>query len=267
MLALRILTAALAAPIVLAVVVVGSLPYLIMVMLAAGYGSYELLAMLRKVEFAPFGALTIGLAVALPALGWWGGVSLDLLAILLATVAALALAVRGASSRGPADWALTIAAAILIGGLLRCLVELRQRPDGIWWVLAVLLGTWACDTAAYAVGRLLGRTPLAPKVSPKKTVEGSIGAMAFTPLALVGVSVFAPVVGLVSPLSIVMSLVLGLLIALAAMLGDLAESLIKRQCGVKDSGTLLPGHGGLLDRIDGLLFAGLAGYGVSLVVR
>jgi phosphatidate cytidylyltransferase len=127
-------------------------------------------------------------------------------------------------------------------------LRLRQLDDGLYWLMIALLCTWVCDTAAYAVGKLWGRHKFFPAVSPKKTWEGAVGGLIGGLLAAVGLGRW--LVGL----SVGWGLLLGLAIVGAATFGDLAESVIKRQVGVKDSGQLIPGHGGMLDRIDSLLF-------------
>lgn len=267
MLGRRLLTAAVGGPLLLGVIVYGGLPFLALACLAAGYGSFELLLMLRRAGFAPVGGAMVGLSAALPLLAGIAQPNVELLALAVVLIATLCIAAWESPLRSAPDWALTVSGALLVGGLLRFLVALRELPDGLWWALAVVVGTWACDTGAYTVGRLVGRTPLAPRVSPGKTAEGVLGALIVTPLAFVGMQHFAPFVGLASPVSTPTALAIGALVALFATAGDLSESVIKRQCGVKDSGVLLPGHGGLLDRIDSLLFAGVAGYGAAIVIR
>ena len=139
-----------------------------------------------------------------------------------------------------------------VGAPLLAGILLRERPDGLGWTLAILAATWACDTAAFLVGRAWGRHPLAA-VSPGKTKEGSIAGLIAA--ALVG-SVASGL--LAQPLP--RTLVLGLIVGAGAIVGDLAESAIKRRLGAKDSGWLVPGHGGVLDRIDSLLLAVFLGY-------
>lgn len=137
----------------------------------------------------------------------------------------------------------------------------RGTSLGFAWFLVALITTWLTDTFAYLTGRAFGKHRLAPAISPKKTWEGFAGGVVGAILAAVianwcfGLGMRAAIAALV-----------GILIALAATAGDLAESLLKRQTGVKDSGTLIPGHGGILDRIDGLLFAFIVVYYVALVV-
>jgi len=118
------------------------------------------------------------------------------------------------------------------------------------WILYVLGVVWCGDTGAYFVGRAFGKRKLHPKVSPKKTVEGAIGGLVGS---VGGGCVLIALLGL--PLAPWKVLVLSALGGALAQLGDLTESLLKRACGVKDSGTLLPGHGGMLDRVDGVIFA------------
>ncbi|MCA9877520.1 MAG: phosphatidate cytidylyltransferase [Thermomicrobiales bacterium] len=120
---------------------------------------------------------------------------------------------------------------------------------GMAWVLAVVLSTWAGDSAAYLAGRALGRHKLAPLVSPGKTIEGSLGGL------LAATVVSAAVFSLSGVLPLWAGALIGLVIGISGQAGDLSESFLKRQAGVKDSGDLIPGHGGMLDRIDALLFA------------
>lgn len=134
--------------------------------------------------------------------------------------------------------------------LMAPLVWLRREPDGLALVFLILAITWLGDTGAYFAGRFAGKTPLFPRVSPKKTREGVLGGAA---LAVVGACVVKLVGGL--SLSWPELVVVSVVLDLAGVVGDLAESLLKRAWGVKDSGWIMPGHGGILDRIDSLLFS------------
>ena len=116
-------------------------------------------------------------------------------------------------------------------------------------LLFLLLCVWVCDSAAYYVGSTLGRRKLAPAISPNKTVAGAVGGI----LGAAGMSVLLKMVDLV-PWSLIFALGTSLAIAVLAQMGDLAESMVKRDAGVKDSGSLIPGHGGMMDRVDALLF-------------
>ncbi|WP_303720492.1 phosphatidate cytidylyltransferase [Malonomonas rubra] len=130
------------------------------------------------------------------------------------------------------------------------LVELRYQPNGRAWIFLTLLVIMVCDSCAYFVGSKLGKHKLYPAVSPNKSVEGGVGGLLGSVLVveLAGLT-FLPMIGVWDGIAV------GLLLGVVGQLGDLFESLLKRACGVKDSGTLIPGHGGLLDRLDSLLFA------------
>ena len=134
--------------------------------------------------------------------------------------------------------------------LLGHLVLLHGLPEGRAWIFLTLLVIMGCDSCAYFVGVRFGKRKLYPAVSPNKSIEGGLGGLAGSVLAvLIAAFTFLPAIGVLD------GVLIGLLLGVAGQLGDLFESLLKRSCGVKDSGTLIPGHGGLLDRLDSLLFA------------
>jgi phosphatidate cytidylyltransferase len=181
------------------------------------------------------------LAAAWAGPGWF--------ALLLGAVSALAIRefvrLGRLAGLGPAGMA---AGCLLIPLLLASAVAVRSGPLGTSRAVGVLAAVWIADAAAFAVGRRWGRRRLAPRLSPRKTVEGLVaGVLAAAVLGAAG----APAVGL----GRTEAAVGGLTLALAGVAGDLAESGLKRRAGVKDSGSLLPGHGGVLDRFDSLLLA------------
>ncbi|MDP2731434.1 MAG: phosphatidate cytidylyltransferase [Dehalococcoidales bacterium] len=156
-----------------------------------------------------------------------------------------------------AAWVWTLAGIIYIGWLLGHLVAIRDLEDGRNWALFALFITFASDSAAFFVGRALGRHKLAFYISPRKTWEGAIGGI----VGAIIVSLFFLLpTPLILPFSWWQAVILGLLVSIFGQLGDLTESLFKRNMGVKDSGRLLPGHGGFLDRMDSILFAGVVVY-------
>ncbi len=155
------------------------------------------------------------------------------------------------------DWAWTIAGILYVGWLLSHFVALRGLVDGRNWVFFALFATFGSDTAAFFIGRALGRHHLAPNISPGKTWEGTTGGIFG---AIIVSLLFTLPTPLSLPLSYWQAIFLGLLVSIFGQLGDLAESLLKRNTGVKDSGKLLPGHGGFLDRIDSVVFAGIVVY-------
>jgi phosphatidate cytidylyltransferase len=135
--------------------------------------------------------------------------------------------------------------------LMAPLARIRMEPDGLALIFFLLASTWLGDTGAYFAGRAFGKTPLFPRVSPKKTREGVFGGLL---LAVAGAALIKSVSNL--DLSWPVVLVLAAVLDVAGVIGDLAESMLKRAFGVKDSGSIMPGHGGILDRIDSLLFTG-----------
>jgi phosphatidate cytidylyltransferase len=126
--------------------------------------------------------------------------------------------------------------------------------EAIWWVVLICLGTWGADTGGYFFGRLFGKHKLAPKISPKKTVEGAVGGVV---VATLGVALAG---SLALSIPLYWTIPLGIGLAIASILGDLFESWVKRRFDTKDSGKLIPGHGGLLDRIDSFLAVALVTY-------
>lgn len=236
--------------------------YLIAVGLFAAVGSTELYRLLVKAGHRPLWPLGLVLAVALAALPALTPALLSHVqaAILFAALAWIAL--RRQQGHGLLDWALTLAPALYVGGLLGYYPLLRSLPDGGFWVQAVLGCTWAADIAAYAVGRRWGRTKLAPAISPGKSVEGALAGAGGAVLLAAVLAVAFPAPGR----SVAVLIGLGLLVAAAGLVGDLAESFVKRQLGAKDSSGLLLGHGGLLDRLDSLLGAGMVAYFYLVVV-
>ncbi len=154
-------------------------------------------------------------------------------------------------------WMWTIGGILYIGWLLSYFVVLRGLDDGRNWAFLALFTTFASDTAAFFTGRAIGKHKLAPHISPDKTREGTIGG-------LLGAIIVSLLFILPTPLSLPLNwwqtILLGLLVSIFGQLGDLVESLFKRNMGVKDSGEVRPGHGGILDRMDSVVFAGVVVY-------
>jgi len=137
---------------------------------------------------------------------------------------------------------------LYVGGTLAAVALVREfEPTGAWVLLTMVLA-WGSDTSAYFVGRKFGKTKLAPRISPKKTLEGSAGGLVASVVGAVIMSFFLPGLGAVDAVA------LGILAGGAGQAGDLMMSVLKRSSGVKDSGGILPGHGGILDRVDALAF-------------
>jgi phosphatidate cytidylyltransferase len=259
-LASRVLVVLIGLPLVLGVVWLGGwwLCVLALVVgLVALHEFYAITRSLRPIVIAGYLGLVLTLVAAQEGGAVW------VVGSLFATVS-LAFLLRGfAETRQSATVAVggTLLGVTWIGLGLVALLALRALPDhGRLAAFTVLIAVWAGDTFAYVVGRLVGRHKLAPTISPGKTWEGLVGGTAAT--------IFATFIALYQDrdefLSIGQALLLGLALAAAAPVGDLFESLLKRDMGVKDSGRLLAGHGGVLDRIDAQLFATVAGFYVVL---
>jgi phosphatidate cytidylyltransferase len=231
----------------------------------ASLGAWEFCRIARAGGAEPFdGAAIVGAGV-LPIIvhgAYLRVLRVPLTAGVIAVLALIAVAIwrRGVARRPLLAVATTVLAVLYVGAPLCFAYALRYhdyavgRTAGAAVVMFPILLTWASDIGAYAVGRLAGRRKLIPAVSPGKTVEGALGALVVTTLAAVAYERLAlrPLAQLaIAPW---WAAAFGLSVSLAAQLGDLAESLLKRDAGVKDSSHLLPGHGGILDRFDSLFF-------------
>jgi phosphatidate cytidylyltransferase len=193
---------------------------------------------------------------------------LNLMVPLLLTIAVviplMGLLLRPQKAEAFTSWAWTLAGILYVGWLLSFLVALRGAEDGRNWVFFALFTTFASDTAAFFVGRAWGRRKLAPNISPAKTWEGAFagifGAMLISLIFVPGHFFTWPNPLHLPSLGYWSAVLLGLFVSILGQMGDLAESLFKRNMGVKDSGQLIPGHGGLLDRMDSVVFAGVTVY-------
>ncbi len=255
----RLLTAALGLPLLAALVWAGGAWFLAGVTLVAAWGLVEFQGLVPGGTWWPLRAVTLASGAALiseSALGLPGqAATLAGAALLL-----LFLLLWHPEERPLATWGSAVGGLAYIALPLGLLPPLREGSGGLMWVMLLLLGTFASDTGAYAVGRWLGRHPLAPRLSAGKTREGAAAGLLSSIIAVVGVCVVGG-----APLAWPWVPVFGAALSVAGQLGDLAESMLKRSAGVKDAGRLLPGHGGLLDRLDSLLPAIVLTYAVRMV--
>jgi len=185
------------------------------------------------------------------------GLLMPLLLTSAVVIPLIGLLVRRQKEGAFNSWVWTVAGILYVGWLLGHLVALRGLDDGRNWVFFILFVTWASDTFAFFVGRKFGRHKLAPSISPGKTWEGAAGGVGAA--VVMSILFFTPTPFLL-PLISWQIISLAVLVSIFGQLGDLVESLLKRNMGVKDSGSLMPGHGGVLDRIDSLVFAGVVVY-------
>jgi len=241
----RVLSAVVLLPIVIAILYAGGLVFALFMALAAVLMALEWDQLTGSEGALGWNGVTLasGLILALT-LSYFGRVEWAFLALFLI---ALFLALIGQILDRGIVW--PVIGLFWLGLPSLALIWLRMSEQGMLVVSLLFLSVWSCDTGAYFAGRGIGGPKLAPRISPKKTWAGLFGGM----LAAAGASgLLAVFAGFGS--FVVFSL-LGAVLALISQFGDLAESSVKRRFKVKDSGTLIPGHGGILDRVDGLLFA------------
>jgi len=244
----RVVTAALGLPILLGALYAGGATYLLLLGVVSAVASFEAL-MLLSVPRSPvpllLGVLGAGIWLYVVSGNRW-----DLLPVFFGGFLGLLMvrqvlfhpAVRAGET------ASILLSCVYVGFTLGHFAALRELPGGFRLTMTVFLLTWTFDCAAYFVGRALGRRRLAPRLSPGKTWEGALaGAAACLAVAFIPWRLW--------PLSSGMMVVAAIVVIFASQLGDLFESSLKRFAGVKDSGVVLPGHGGILDRFDGLMFA------------
>ncbi|MEX0682070.1 MAG: CDP-archaeol synthase [Dehalococcoidia bacterium] len=260
MLVQRLLTAAVGIPVIVGLILLGGPAYDIVVAAILAIAALELCAMwraeeahnrplwaVRSVELvAPLSTVLMVVAMVTADEGndFTASAAGFVVVLLVAAMIRGKLAFRSADSLGVAALAM-----IYVGYLGAHFVPLRNLDGDGKWVFLAILGTWATDTFAYAIGRLIGRRKIAPTISPGKTLEGTAAGLLG---GWASVIVIAEVLDL--PMSLGEAALLGTILPAAAVLGDLVESFIKRSAGVKDTSELVPGHGGFLDRLDSLLF-------------
>jgi CDP-diglyceride synthetase len=277
------------APLALALIILGGVPYFVGVGVMCGLTVWEATALVgavlgvtapttwRWLSVVAGTVLLLGVQIqsAMP-------LALSVIGATILLVSLTALVVAGPSSYQPgkggteaagerysqpsmrrfALWTAGAASLVYIIGLGAHFILLRAATRGLAWTLLACLITWGTDTGAFFAGRRFGAHSFFSRVSPKKTVEGAVGGI------LTGTVVAVVVVALTGlPVPAFSALLLGASVSAAAQAGDLVESLLKREAGVKDSGTIIPGHGGVLDRIDSLLFAVAMTYYWSLMMR
>ena len=252
----RILIAAVLLPLVIGLVYLGGWWLFALAIVGGLLALHELYVMARELRPLVLGGY-LGFVTTL--LGLQLGGADWMLGGLLATfvLAFVVYGLGGVRQSATMSFAITVLGVAWVGAGIGCLLLVRDIPEfGFWAVMAVLFTVFAADTGAFFVGRTLGRHRMAPAISPNKSWEGFVGGV----VAAIGMAFVILYKDRDEFLTIPVSLVLGLVIALAAVLGDLFESAVKRDLDVKDSGRVLGGHGGMLDRLDSLLWAGPAAY-------
>lgn len=248
----RLIVAAIAIPIAIVVIVQGGLMFTIALILLGWVCLHEFFVMFEEAHPARLAAFAALPAILLAA--QYGGLQQIFLMLALAVPVVFLTAVFQSHPGGARSIAFTLMGIYYIGIALAFGVLLRGLPNGDGIVVSVLIGTFVGDSFAYLGGRAVGKHKLAPAISPNKTIEGLVIGIAFGVLAVWFAGVYQ---GFITGLQ---ALLLGFAVCAIAPLGDLFESYLKRDAGKKDTGSLFGAHGGALDRLDAVLFTGVAGY-------
>jgi phosphatidate cytidylyltransferase len=255
----RLISALILLPIGIAVILIGGGLFDLAIALIFMLAAYEFVQLMKTGKFAPNLIFTIAFVWVLLLDAVLPRLNLSRPALALLLIAALTWQMRNRVGSPTANWALTVAGGVYLGIAGAHFILIRQLNNGEWWLLLALTGTWLADSGAYFVGRKFGIHKMTPSLSPKKSWEGLAGGVAF------GVIFNALLAVLLSQVFSVnlpwwAGAALGLIGALIGVLGDLSISMIKREVGAKDTGHIIPGHGGVLDRLDSLLFTMVVSY-------
>lgn len=265
MLRQRVTVALILLPIGIIAIMAGEGWFAAVIALILGLAAYEYVQLYRAGGWQPAGLLVVAGSVTLVAARYLDGFTLDawlLPALVFLSMAAHLIAYERGRDQAATDFGLTIGGIFYIGLLGSFLVPLRALPDGEWWILVVLPAVWLADSGAYFIGSKLGRHKMTPRLSPHKSWEGYFGGIIFS---VIGTPLLVQIyyqLGLdpSGQITVGSAVIIAILMSVIPTLGDLGESMIKRQMGKKDSGTILPGHGGMFDRIDSWLWAAVFGY-------
>ncbi len=257
----RTITALVLLVVAMPALLLGGVPFFLLMGFFIVVAAYEYTVMFHAIQIKPSTWITVGgVFLILVVRDFYPAFSGLIFTILV--IAALGYHMftyeRG-RDQAALDLAVTVGGLAYLGWVGAYLLDLRNLPNGGWWVFLVLPATWMADTGAYSIGAAYGRHKLAPRLSPKKSWEG-YWAGVFTGTLYGGFFAFAYSTWGPLEISIWQGAALGLVLGVITPLGDLGESLFKRPAGMKDSGNLIPGHGGAFDRIDSWLWAAVIGY-------
>ena len=260
MLAKRLLVAIVLIPLGVGLIAIGGLPFGLFIMLVLGVAAWEYWNLYRLSGFAPSLVLVIGgvLVIALAAFFCPDYIIHCIVGLSLAAMTYHLVDYERGRDKAAVDFGITLGGMLYLGLIGSYLISLRNLPDGKWWLMLVLPSVWLADSGAFIIGSRFGKHLMSPRLSPRKTWEGFFGGVVFGTL---GGLLLAALWHIMAPaVTLERGALIGLALSLLTPLGDLGESMIKRQAGVKDSSHILPGHGGVLDRIDSWLWAGVIGY-------
>ncbi len=257
----RIISAAIFIPACLIIVIAGGWLFVLAVCALLGVAAWEFWNMFRAGKFSPSpivlipGVILLALSKVVYAYDFR---SLVFSALILIAMAIHTFEYEKGSDTAGIDLCITIGGLAYVGWLGSYLILLRSLPDGLYWIILSILGVGISDIGAYFVGSMFGHHKISTRVSPKKSLEGYIGGILFAALfgCLFGYFVHPYAIRI----TFINGLILGIIVSLVALLGDLGESMLKRQFNLKDSSHIIPGHGGILDRIDTWLWAAVISF-------
>ncbi len=248
MLKFRVLSAIIGVPIVLFIIFLGRIPVGVMVVLISAFALVEFYQPWQSKNIYPSTLIGITFGCLFPIVALFGLARYsDFLLVIMTVLAVVWQMLSKRKTRLGVDAGLTVLGVIFAGLFPSYIIRIVSLENGRLLLLTVILGVWACDIAAYTIGKMIGKHKLAPEISPNKTIEGAVAGF---------VAGFAVTVsmGLLIQIGIATALTLGLVIGVITQVGDMFASMIKREIGIKDFGASIPGHGGVIDRFDGLFF-------------
>jgi phosphatidate cytidylyltransferase len=261
MLTQRLLVSIILIPVGLSLVAIGGWPFYLFITLILGLAAWEYCGLFKVGGFAPATWLVTGGVILLALARAVYGLAGTEVVLAFCTLVAMAYHLfQYEKGRDPAatDLAISLAGILYLGFIGSYIVSLRVIDQGKWWFLVAMPAVWFADAGAFFMGRRIGKHHLAPRLSPKKSWEGYFSGIVWS---IILTAVLSGLWHFVSPsVTFWRGALVGLVISVLAPLGDLGESLLKRQFGVKDSSHILPGHGGVFDRIDSWLWAAVIGF-------
>ena len=255
----RFLTALVLAAIGIPATIYGGIYFWLMMAFFLTVAAWEYVNLMRGADFQPAMMITVGgvLVILFTRTTYPAYESAVLTAFIFLAMAYHLVAFERGRDKAAGDFAITVAGLIYMGWIGSYLVKLRELPNGVWWFFLIFPIIWLADSGAYFIGKNFGKHKLSPRLSPRKTWEGYWGGVFF---GVLGSVLFAWLWRDNLPISLLDGVLFGLVLSLLTTLGDLGESMIKRQSGIKDSSHILPGHGGIFDRIDSWIWAAPLGY-------
>ena len=265
MLAKRLAASIVLIPVFLAFTGVGGLPFTLFITLGLGVAAWEFSRLMRIAGYPPATFLVVGGTVALllqRAFFNFAGSDWALAFLILFSMAYHLVRYEQGDDRAPLNFMVTLGGILYLGWLGGYFLSLRMLPDGKWWFLTVLPGVWIADAGAFLIGRRFGKHPLAPRLSPHKSWEGYLAGVISGVLGNAGLAALWHIAD--PQVTVLHGAMMGLLLGILSPLGDLGESMIKRLSGEKDSSQIIPGHGGIFDRVDSWLWGVVIGYYVVI---